>query len=114
MNNFQDPLDLHDPHHDPDFTCGMCAGWYGGKCHNEESPHAQTKRKGGTPACDFYALEYHGTGWFIKDWIMHHKAVIALIIAGTAFLGIWFFTGDIWAAMILFEILLDILTSMDF
>ena len=102
----------------PDFTCGMCANWYGGVCHHEHSLHFDAKRKGGAAACEFFAEEYHGTGWYIKDWIIHHKGAFAgalgvfVIICIVA--GIWLVTGDIWAAIIVFEILMEILASLDF
>ena len=101
-----------------DFVCGMCANWYGGVCHHEQSLHFDTKRKGGAEACEFFAEEYHGTGWYIKDWIIHHKGAFAgaaaVFVLICVFLGVWFFTGDIWAAIIMFEILMEILGSFDF
>ena len=98
----------------PDFTCGMCAYWYGGKCHNEESLHNMAKRKGGAPACDLYTEQFHSTAWLIKDWIMHHKVIIGGGVAVLVFLGIWLVTGDILAAWILMEFIFELLMEMDF
>jgi len=36
----------------------------------------------------------------------------ALVIAGLVFVGIWMFTGDLWAAILMFEVIFDILLEI--
>ena len=38
--------------------------------------------------------------------------IAALVVAAAVFIGIWVFTGDIWAAIFLFEIIFDILMEI--
>gem|GEM_PF-2115789 len=113
MNDNIDPHTPHDPN-TPDFVCGMCANWYGGHCHSPDSPFSEEKRKGGAAACEYYAEEYHSRGWYIKDWVMHHKAVFGLVLAALFFGAVWLFTGDIFAALMFFEFLIEILEVIDF
>ena len=38
--------------------------------------------------------------------------IAALAVAAAVFIGVWVFTGDIWAAILLFEIIFDILMEI--
>ena len=102
-------------------TCGLCASWEDDHCHCPDSPHAYADRKSDYPACVNYMaahkmdLHTHGFGWHVKDWIVHHvKISLGIVIIVAVFLGAWFITGDIWAAIILLEIILDIMGGLDF
>jgi len=55
---------------------------------------------------DFHEEEHHG----VFDWFKHHFIIAGMIvIAVLVFLGTWIFTGDIFAAWIIVEIILEIL-----
>ena len=75
------------------------------------------------PTGDFWqivcAYETQAAHWGFSemcDYARGHKlgcvGVFAFIIAAAVFVGVWVFTGDIWAAIILFEILFDILIGI--
>ena len=96
-------------------TCGKCASWADGACHCAYSPHSNAFRESDAPACAEYIsaqklADAHGVGWHVKDWVTHHvKSAVAIAVVVIIFLGAWIITGDIFAAIILLEILLSIL-----
>ena len=97
-------------------TCGKCASWAENSCHCEYSPHSNTFRQSDAPACAEYVsaqkLADSQQGFFFqaRHWVENHaKSTIAFVVAIIVFIGAWLITGDIWAAIIIFEILLEIL-----
>ena len=93
--------------------CSKCASWVEGICNCEYSPFAQGFREADAPACAEYmsaqklAEQNHGN--YMWEWITHHvKAAVAIAVIVIVVVGAWLVTGDIWAAIILLEILLEI------
>lgn len=96
-------------------TCGQCASWQDGQCHCEDAITAFTLREADAPACanyiSFHKMSLHNnSAW---HWITHHvKSSLAIAVIILVFLGIWLVTGDIWAAIIIVEILFEILGGL--
>ena len=68
--------------------------------NNWDFPHPQSVSMGHAP---------HG---FCRTHWRGCTGVGILAIAAAVFIGVWVFTGDIWAAIFLFEILFDILMEI--
>ena len=119
------------------YICEYCehyisrAGREKGKCTAPLSCRFDQSIRFDTRACDEFQLcqhteaamhqeRYVGNNNFAWaqgtiDWIKRHvKTILFITIPVLLFLGIWFVTGDIWATLILLEILMELLASMDF
>lgn len=75
------------------------------------------------PGGNWGAVNWSQCDWYHDEWEhppMHHRRGIrrggcaggAFVLAVMVFVGIWLFSGDIWAAIILFEIIFEILISI--
>ncbi|MCL2571670.1 MAG: hypothetical protein FWE11_04635 [Defluviitaleaceae bacterium] len=69
-----------------------------------------------TPCPEVIHEAVHGHGWGNMGYWRSHKlgcaGILALIIAILAFLGIWMFTGSIWAAIYFFEVIFEVLMEI--
>ena len=92
--------------HIGDVTCGTCKYWHDGVCDCPESQAYADVRMADAQACDGYVCR--------RSYMqrMGCIGVVALIAAVAVFLGAWVFTGNIWAAILLFEIIFDILMEL--
>ena len=81
--------------------CGTCTLWEDELCNYPESGAYMTVRMSNDMACANYSPR-HRYGWGIAG-------IIAAVVAAMVFLGVWIFTGDIWAAILLFEVAFEII-----
>ena len=85
-------------------VCGTCKFWDDTICNCQDSEAFSTIRNENDWACANYT-QRHMNRWGCAG-------IIALIVAVVAFLGIWIFSGDIWAAIILFEVIFEIILEL--
>ena len=85
-------------------TCETCQFWDEDLCNCPNSEMYLAMRSDYDRACANYAQK-HMNRWGCA-------AIIALVVAVVAFLGVWIFTGNIWAAILLFEVIFEILIEL--
>jgi len=99
-------------------TCGGCAFWEDGLCQCCQSENFMTHRfesswpcAGFSPAGSFMGHHFnqHMPVRFSKGGCI---AVVAVIIAILAFIGIWMFTGSLWAAIYFFEFIFEFIMEL--
>ena len=90
--------------HEAGHTCATCKFWHEDMCNCPESEAYLSLRNDYDLACTNYAPK-HMNRWGCA-------AIIALAAAVIAFLGVWIFTGNIWAAILLFEVIFDIILDL--
>ena len=89
----------------PSARCGACRLWENGLCNCPDSQFYMTARGRGDWNCDDYTHRHHMNRWGCAG-------IVAFIVAAVAFLGIWMFTGSIWAAIYFFEVIFDIILAL--
>ena len=95
------------PHHElghGEASCGTCKFCEDGICNCLESVNYLSARDSNSLACENYKHR-HMNRWGCA-------AIIAIIVAILGFFGVWIFTGNIWAAIYIFEVLFDIILEL--